>query len=78
MEHERSVYRLIDLMGDVGGFLGILQILGQVILYFISSGDITPFLISKLFEKRTNVAPSQPSDNAADQKSSTMRAQEEL
>ena len=24
MEHERSVYRLIDLMGDVGGFLGIL------------------------------------------------------
>ena len=24
IEYERSVYRLIDLMGDVGGFLGIL------------------------------------------------------
>ena len=51
-EHERSVYRLIDLMGDVGGFLGILQVLGQFLIYFLSGDSLTHFLISRLFEKR--------------------------
>ena len=73
-EHDRSVCRLLHLMGDVGGFVGILQILGSILLYLVpSASSASSFLITRLFERRE--AATKPATDEEKLESTTAKAQ---
>ena len=46
------MYTLFDLLGDAGGFLASLQLIGQFFLFCISGNNLGLFLINRLFETR--------------------------
>ena len=49
MLYSRAVYTLLDLLGDVGGLIDALKIIGSLIVALISNGDFSNYLIVKLF-----------------------------
>ena len=53
--HERAVYTVLDLLGDIGGLLDALMYLGQIVLAIIfkfSGSEIYRYLIMMLFVKK--------------------------
>lgn len=52
-EHSRSVYTWVDFFGDVGGFLSILQLFGQLLFLFLpflaGTGSLSTYMINQLF-----------------------------
>lgn len=49
-KHQRSVYNLLDFIGDVGGLLDGLRFLFSLLVLPVSSFTFTSTLLSKLFE----------------------------
>ena len=49
MLYSRAVYTLLDLLGDVGGLIDALKLIGIMIVTILSYGDFTDYLVSKLF-----------------------------
>ena len=55
IHNTRSIYNLLDLLGDIGGLTGILQLIAGGILYCISyifGSDLDKYLCSSLFTTR--------------------------
>ena len=52
---QRSVYSLLDYLGDVGGLLGFFGLINQGLLYLDVSGNSSEFLVRKLFKKQGRV-----------------------
>ena len=58
--HERQVYTLLDMLGDVGGLLDMLTYLGQMILamiFKVSGSETIRYLVGALFYKRKETSP---------------------
>ena len=53
MLYSRAVYTLLDLLGDVGGVIDALKLIGFMIVTILSNGDFNDYLISKLFYQFT-------------------------
>ena len=54
--HKRSIYTALDWLGDVGGLLDGLRLIGGVVMFFYSlifGNPLNNFLLSKLFMKIT-------------------------
>lgn len=50
--YQRSIYNLLDFIGDVGGLLDGLKLIGQFLLVPFTSFNLTSKLLSKLFKVR--------------------------
>ena len=50
--HERSVYTVLDWLGDVGGLRDALKLIVSALVAICSNGNLSSFLISKLFYKQ--------------------------
>ena len=61
-DYSRKVYAILDLMGNVGGFLGSLSLIGNLIVTFFSGDSFTAFAISRLFERREIPTEDKPLD----------------
>ena len=48
-EHKRSIYNMLDLLGDVGGLREALITIGQIFLAIFGPRGLNGFLASKLF-----------------------------
>ena len=46
---ERVIYGVLDFMGDVGGFIDALQLIGMVFLSFVTFQPLNLFLVKQLF-----------------------------
>ena len=58
--HKRSIYTLLDLLGDVGGLLDALRAIGGLILSaytFAVSNPINSYLMNVLFYRRKSKKP---------------------
>ena len=52
INHTRSVYTTLDLLGDVGGLLDMCVLIAKIlwsIIYTISGSEINHYLITRLF-----------------------------
>ena len=51
----RSIYTVLDWLGDVGGLVDALQYIGKLVMFFyfkfISDDPITHFLVTSLFKR---------------------------
>ena len=55
--HHRAIYNSLDLLGDIGGFLDALLIIGSLIIIFFTAiigNQLDVFLVEKLFQKPAN------------------------
>lgn len=55
IKHSRSVYTLWDMLGDIGGLFGILQLFARHLLSLIATvfgSGVDRYLTSKLFKKQ--------------------------
>ena len=50
--HERSVYTVLDWLGDVGGLFDALKLISSVIVALCTNGIFPSYVISKLFYKQ--------------------------
>jgi len=58
--HERQVYTLLDMLGDVGGLLDMLMYLGQIVLaiiFKVSGSETIRYLAGALFYRRKEISP---------------------
>lgn len=53
----RAIYNALDFLGDVGGLMDGLKIIGGVIMSFIGKGSLTRWLVSQLFYNSKPNAP---------------------
>ena len=51
---DRTVYTLLDWLGDVGGLQGIIFDIGGFLLMFISGNGLTYLLLSSLFKEQSD------------------------
>lgn len=49
--YERKIYSVLDLLGDVGGMLEAIRVLGFLIVGFISSKQFQAALLSKVYQQ---------------------------
>ena len=47
--HSRAIYTFLDLLGDIGGLIDSLKLIGYSMIVFFTSGKYSSFLINKLF-----------------------------
>ena len=50
--YERAVYTFLDFLGDVGGLLDALKLIGASLISLIYGGSLSTFLLSQLFYSR--------------------------
>ena len=50
LTHSRTVYNLLDYLGDVGGCLDALIYLGTFLVWILTGDSLSNFIISKLFK----------------------------
>lgn len=47
--YQRQVYSFLDFLGDVGGLLDALKLIGVSLISFVYGGSLQHFLLSKVF-----------------------------
>ena len=47
--HQRTVYSLLDLLGDVGGLIDCLNIIGTFVVWIFTGNRLTEFMVTRLF-----------------------------
>ena len=52
--YEREIYAILQFMGDVGGFLGFLQLIGSMFFSWYSSENAALFMVTQLFLRSTD------------------------
>ena len=51
VQHARSVYTILDWLGDVGGLIDALKLIAHLLVALFSGGSMSGYLISQLFYK---------------------------
>ena len=46
--HTRTVYNLLDLLGDVGGCLDALKYVGMFLVWLLSGNSLSDYLVSRV------------------------------
>ena len=55
-EINRTVYTSLDMLGDIGGLLGILFDIGSILIMFITGNGLNYLLISHIFKEETDTS----------------------
>ena len=51
---KRDVYTSFDMLGDIGGLMGILFDFGKIIIIFITGNGLNFMIISQMFKEETD------------------------
>ena len=49
----RTVYSILDFLGDIGGLSDALQYIGQILIWLLQGSGLMTFLVRNLFKKET-------------------------
>ena len=52
---DRSTYSILDFLGDVGGFYGILMLIGNVLLYKLRQFNLATIMQHTLFDEKKSL-----------------------
>jgi hypothetical protein len=52
----RKIYNVLNLIGDVGGFLTIIFVIGRIFVYFYNSNQLIDYLFNSIFRPSTTVS----------------------
>lgn len=61
-KHIRTVYKVLDLLGDVGGLFDAFSLIGQSLITLVAGGRLSNYLNSQLFYRADSRSRPSPSD----------------